>query len=106
VTAPHVSEDEFLTAVLDLAQLRRWHVLHLRPARTARGWETPIQAGGKGWPDVFATRGARAIALELKSAHGQTTPEQDRWISDLDQAGIQALVVRPADWPLIVRLLS
>ena len=46
-----MTEDELLTAVLELAKFAGWRVCHFRPARTAMGWKTAIQ-GHKGWPDL------------------------------------------------------
>ena len=102
---PPMSEDQLLTAVLDLAAVLHWRCLHIRPARTARGWASAVQADGVGWPDVFLVRRDRALAFELKSPTGRVSPEQVRWLADLNAAGIPARVMRPADWPTIVKLL-
>jgi Holliday junction resolvase len=53
----------------------------------------------RGWPDIFAVRGPRAIAFELKTATGRTTAEQIEWIERLRLAGVEAHLIRlPQDW--------
>jgi hypothetical protein len=90
-----VSERDFQTAVVDLARLKGWRVAHFRPAQTSKGWRTPVEADGKGFPDLVLARAGRVILLELKSARGRVSPEQGEWLKAL---GGSAYVIRPADW--------
>ena len=105
---PDVSEADFQLAVIDLAHVFDWHVASFRTAMNARGQHmTPVAADGKGWPDLFlAHRTAGCMALELKSAKGRVSPEQNEWLNVLNAAGIPAHVVRPADWDRIQELLN
>jgi hypothetical protein len=100
-----ISEDELLTAVLDLLQLYNWRTLHIRPARTAWGWETPIQGQGKGFPDILAAGHGRLIFAELKSKLGRLTSEQVAWIEALVAAKQDVYIWRPSDLPSIAAIL-
>ncbi len=95
-----MSEDDFLTAVLDLARLTGWMVHHCRPAQVRDGrWVTPIQ-GDAGFPDLILARPGRLIAAELKSARGRVTGGQAEWLDVLAAVGgpVEVRVWRPADW--------
>ena len=94
-----MTEDQLLTAVLELAKFAGWRVCHFRPARTSMGWKTAIQ-GHKGWPDLAMVKGKRFLVAELKSRNGTTTLEQTFWLRDLLRAGVEVHVWRPADWDL------
>ena len=63
-------EDDWQRQVVDLARLRGWRVAHFRPARTERGWRTPVEADGAGFPDLLLVRGAQLLAVELKTDAG------------------------------------
>ena len=79
-----VTEDAFLLQVIELARLRHWLVHHCRPARTRKGWATPIQ-GDPGFPDLVLVSDpdkrsdCRLIFAELKSQKGKTTHSQNQW---------------------------
>lgn len=103
---PAITEAEFQQQVIQFARLHSWHVAHFRPARTKTGWRTAVSADGAGWPDLFLVRDSEAMALELKSDTGTTTPAQREWLKRLAAAGIRAGVVRPKDWPEIERALT
>lgn len=103
---PAPTEVEFQRAVVELAQLRGWLVMHTRPARTNGGWKTPLQ-GDAGYPDLTLCRPPRVLILELKSGRGRLRPEQERWLLRLKQCpGVEAHVLRPSDWPEVERLLA
>ena len=103
IPAPTISEAAFLNQVLDLLRLYGYRTLHLRPALTRSGrWATHIQGDGVGWPDVYAVRGHRAVALELKSEKGKPTEAQLDWLAALGHAGVEAHVVRPSQWDWLV----
>lgn len=52
-------------------------------------------AADSGWPDIFAVRDGRALALELKHGRKQPTDEQRAWLRDLERVpGIEAMVLR------------
>ena len=93
-----MSEDELLENVVDCAHLFGWRVAHFRAARSAHGWRTPVQADGKGFPDLVLAREGDVIFAELKRQKTKLTPEQELWFQEL--FGGQALMVvwRPSDW--------
>jgi hypothetical protein len=93
-----VTEAELQNLVIETAQVLRWRVAHFRPARTSQGWRTPVQADGKGFPDLVLVRGPRLVVAELKSATGRLTDDQRVWLGDFDAVpGVEVHVVRPAD---------
>lgn len=89
-----ISEAHLQDAVIQLATLHGWLVMHTRPGRTGAGaWTTPIQ-GDPGFPDlVFARRGT-VLFVELKSDRGRLTRDQEAWAAALQTS----IVWRPADW--------
>jgi Holliday junction resolvase len=83
------TERAFQRQVCDLLKLYGWWVsYHWSSLHSPRGW-----------PDVFALKGGRALALELKTERGRVRPEQVEWIAALNEIpGITARVCRPSDW--------
>lgn len=103
---PKLTEAQFTRQVIQYARLCGWRVLHIRPARTNKGWRTPVQGDGVGWPDLFLVRRDRALALELKSDKGRTRPEQMAWLGALEEAGVCSYVIEPSDWPWLENYLA
>lgn len=91
-----MTEDQLLTAVLDLAKNLGWRSLHIRPPASAR---STVQGDGKGFPDLLLIRGSEILVAELKDATGRVDPRQRAWLNSFEAAGIHAYVWRPADWP-------
>lgn len=107
-----LSEAEFSQQVIDFAHLNHWLVAHFRPAMTGRKdrngkpiWVTPVQADGKGFPDLVLVRD-RVLFAELKVGSNRLTVEQLSWESLLLLAGAELHIWRPEDWPTIERVLS
>lgn len=92
-----MTEDDLLTAVIDMAHLFGLTVAHFRPAKTERGWRTPVQADGKGYPDLTIVGPGGVLFRELKSATGKLSPEQAVWMYKLNEAGADVGRWRPAD---------
>jgi hypothetical protein len=103
-----MSEDELLSAIVELAKLRGWRVYHARPARTSRGYRTLTQ-GDVGWPDLTLVRQrwdpqreclrTRCLIWELKAERGVLSAGQREWVGLLqDVAGLEVALVRPDDW--------
>lgn len=91
------TEADFLSWVIDIAHLHGYLVAHFRPALTARGWRTPVQADGKGFPDLVLVNPekGRLIFAELKSEKGKLSLEQKQWIDALDYTEVEMYVWRP-----------
>lgn len=66
-----------------------------------RWYHTRYSLGSnKGFPDLVICAPAAGLGVlyrELKSARGKPTPEQQAWLTDLQTAGEDACVWRPAD---------
>jgi len=100
-----MSEAQFQQQVIEYAHLTGWLCAHFRPARTARGWVTPVTADGSGFPDLVLVR-ERVVVAELKSETGRPTAEQRRWLDALEAAKAEHYLWRPSDWPEVERVLS
>ena len=104
VWAP-LSEADFLKQVTQLAEIRQWSWLHLRPAMTQHSWRTPISGPlGKGWPDLLLVRRERILFVELKREGAKPTPEQVDVLGILGGVG-ETAVWWPQDWETIERVL-
>lgn len=103
-----MNEADFQKAIIDLAHTHGWRVAHFRPARTERGWVTPVAADGAGFPDLVLVHNAqkRCLFVEVKSETGRLTKEQTTWLADLHAAGMETELWRPENWVSIVNRLS
>lgn len=97
-------EAQFAAQVTQLAARRGWSWVHFRPARTNKGWRTPVSGPlGAGWPDYVLVRDDRIIFAELKTARGPVSDAQTAVLAVLRRlviAGdprVQVHVWRPAD---------
>jgi len=100
--APAMPEAAFQTRVMDTAQLFGWRRVHIRPARTDRGWRTAYE-GDPGLPDLVLARDGRVILVELKSDTGKPTLDQQAW---LNAAGPNGYLWAPGDWPRVLQVLG
>lgn len=108
---PPPSEREFQRQVIEYARLHGWRTLHIRPARTAHGWRTPVAGQGVGFPDILCVGervpvAGRLVVVELKSARGKLTEAQKEWLAALALAGVETHVWKPDSWPEIERILG
>jgi len=106
-----ITENEFQSQVIEAAQYLGYRVAHFRGVRIQRKdgsvyYQTPVQADGKGFPDLILIRGCVILAVELKSEKGRVTSAQEEWLSAFKEAGVATFVFRPSDWEDIVRCLS
>lgn len=90
-------EADLHRGVIETAQLLGWRVAHFRPARTAHGWRTPVEADGKGFPDLVLVRD-RVVFVELKCGRNRLSPEQDAWLEALKLAGVEAYLWTDETW--------
>lgn len=111
--AAKLTEAAFTDMVINLALLRGWkRILHVRPARTARGWRTTVQGSGVGFPDIVAIRmppgePGTLLVAELKVGRNKTTPDQDVWLDAFRSIpGALVFVWRPENWNEIERVLE
>lgn len=82
------------------SELRRYIVRAL----TKDGWKImmmPQQRGvpaktSSGWPDIFAVKPPRSLALELKSEKGTVSQKQYDWLTNLAASGVESYVLRPS----------
>jgi hypothetical protein len=99
-----MTEREFQRTVTDSLSALGWRWTHFRPARTNRGWRTPL-SGDPGFPDIVAVRDDRVLWIELKAEAGRLSEEQGRWLAALGLAGQDVHCWRPSDWDLIEETL-
>ena len=104
-TPPTITETQFQAQVIELARILGWRSVHFRPALTARGWRTPVQGDGAGFPDTLLVRRDRIVAAELKSAAGKPSTEQLAWLEALAAAGCETFLWRPTDFDQIAEVL-
>lgn len=95
---PPMSEAQLQGGVIDTARALGYLVAHFRAAKTERGWRTPVEADGKGFPDLVLTGRGRVIFAELKNETRPLEPEQRVWLDALAIAGAELYVWRPSDY--------
>lgn len=95
---PPLTEAAFVDRIVDLARRTGWLATHFRPARTQRGYRTPIQ-GDKGFPDLVLARDGVLLIRECKTNTGPLSREQRGWLAEL---GDHAAVWRPRDWDTVI----
>ncbi len=90
-------------SVIDLAHLYHWSVVHNPAVETKhRGWTTALAADSKGFPDLLLFRD-RVVAIEIKGDGDTLKPDQLIWRDRIQRAGVEWYVVRPNDWPAMVK---
>ncbi len=99
-------EEAFLKQVLQAAFILGWRSFHCRPARTAKGWRTPVQGDGKGFPDLILLKEKQIVVAELKVGNGKLTPDQRAWMDAWRASGARGFVWRPEDWFSIQAVLE
>ena len=101
-----MTEADFQHAVIELAQYTGWLVFHPRPAQRNGTWATHME-GNAGFPDLVLCHPKRGVVFaELKTAKGKLYVGQKAWLNALTDAGQDAVVWRPDDWPTILRRLQ
>jgi hypothetical protein len=116
-----ISEADWQKVVLDYSGLMGWRRAHFRAARTARGFRTPVEADGAGFPDLVLVRAPELVFAELKAERGRTSPAQREWLAALrgvagalaaanvltlaSEPRVDVYEWRPSDWPEVERRL-
>jgi Holliday junction resolvase len=91
------SEESFQREVIKLLKEHGWKVHGERPARTNKGWVTPI-VGDAGYPDLTATKGDTVLFLELKSESGTASKEQVNWLMALGKVNqSKTMILSPSN---------
>ena len=92
-----ILEADFQKAVITLAKLHGWRVMHTHPALVRPGkWITP-NTGNQGFPDLVMTHPSGTIFVELKTDKGIVSNTQWEWINTLEESGEEVYVWRPKD---------
>ena len=101
------SEAEFQKAVITLAKLHGWKVMHTQPAQIRPGrWITP-NTGDQGFPDLVMVHPSRGcIYVEIKTDKGVVSNTQWEWLITLEDAGCEVHVWRPYDLEKISERLA
>lgn len=87
-----ITERQWQGTVLEAARLFGWRAYHTFDSRRSES----------GFPDLVLVHPRRGILFrELKTDKGRTSKSQERWIAELNGAGGNASVWRPADWPTV-----
>lgn len=89
VAADQLSEKQLQSTVEQIATAYGWRWYH-----TYRSDRSP-----RGFPDLVMVHPSqrRVLWVELKSATGRLSKDQKAWLADLETAGEEAYVWRPAD---------
>lgn len=110
--AQKLTEAQLQEKIIALAKAKGWMVHHARPARTEKGWRTPI-TGDVGFPDLVLARNGQIILAELKSVSGRLTRQQEEWLDHLrhpTKGNVETdrivTVWRPSDWSTIEEVLA
>lgn len=97
-----LDEKALQTAAIDAARILGYRVAHFRSVPVKRGprvvWETPVQADGRGFPDLVVVGHGRVLWRELKVGRNTLSDEQAAWLEALRAAGQDAGVWTDRDW--------
>jgi len=105
---PGRPEGEFKDMVLALGKLHGWQRAHFLPAVTGRGVRTPVQADGKGFPDIIQIHEERKqiFVAELKVDRNKPTAEQKRWLELFRIVGVPTYLWYPKHWDEIYWVIT
>lgn len=87
-----VTEKDWQTFVVQLAQLSGWSVYHTFFSNRS----------ASGWPDLVLMRPPELVIAELKSESGKVTVSQQAYIEGLTACGIETHVWRPSDQQAVI----
>lgn len=94
---------QFENQVIELAGLCGWLRAHFRPAKTTKGWRTPVSGDGKGFPDLILLRPPRLIVAELKTGRDTPNKDQANWLNHFYGSSFdtEVYVWYPEHWEFI-----
>lgn len=102
-----MKESDFQNQIIDLARMFGWKIAHFRPAFTSKGYRTPVQGDGAGYPDCCLVKGRRLIFAELKRSGGKLSEKQQEWLEVLKAScRAEVYVWYPEDFEKIVEILQ
>lgn len=87
------SEKDFQAAVVALCAWLGLAVFHPYESRRSQ----------PGYPDLTVVGPGGVLWRELKTTTGRVSPAQRDWLARLTDAGMDARVWRPDDWPNMIR---
>ena len=92
-----IGEAAFQRLITDLMDVAGWLWHHEKDSRRSK----------RGFPDLVAIKPGRPIVIwEVKTQRGRVRREQQVWLNHLSWApGVEAGVVRPADWAYVLAVL-
>jgi hypothetical protein len=90
-----LTEKEWLSQVIRLAELFQWKTYHTHDSRRS----------APGFPDLVLVRRPRVIFAELKAQRGRLTPHQLDWFAELRACQQEIYVWRPEDAEKVARIL-
>jgi hypothetical protein len=111
-----MTEGALQQQVVEIAHAFGWVAAHFRPARTERGWRTPVAADAQNFPDLVLVRQGQLIFAECKSQKGELRKGrmtrkgrwamgQQEWLDLLASTGSRTYVWRPSDLDDIIEIL-
>jgi len=101
----YASEGDFQSAVMTLADLYGWWVMHVTTSQ--KGQKHLTSTSLSGWPDLVLWKpGVGVLYRELKTNRGRLSGAQQTVLGSLTEAGQDCAVWRPRDWALIEQTLT
>ncbi len=91
MTERKIPEASFQRTVIEMAELLAWRTYHTHDSRRSNS----------GWPDLVFVRSGELVIVELKTNTGKVSQAQERWLDDLEAAGVEVHVWRPRDFDRI-----
>lgn len=93
----HAKESEIQKGILDYLRMNRIMAWRNNSGAIKVG-DRFIRMGQKGMPDIIGVlQGGRMLAIEVKTAIGRVSPEQEEMLLRLKNAGALAFVARSLD---------
>ena len=84
-----MSEAKFQSKIIQHLEKTGWYAIKL------------IKTNKNGIPDIVALKGDRSLFIEVKSKKGITSPLQDFRIKEINNKGLEAIILREGEEILI-----